>query len=45
MPGMTMVFKAKDAAMLDHVKPGDKIRFVAERGDGALFVTKIEIAK
>ena len=45
MPGMTMVFKAKDAAMLDQVKPGDKIRFVAERGDGVLFVTKIEAAQ
>ena len=45
MPGMTMVFKAKDAAMLDQVKPGDKIRFVAERGDGALVVTKIEAAQ
>lgn len=45
MPGMTMVFKAKDAAMLDTVKEGDKVRFVAEKVGGALTVTFIEVAK
>jgi Cu/Ag efflux protein CusF len=45
MPGMTMVFKAKDAAMLDKVKEGDKVRFVAEKVGGALTVTSIEAAK
>lgn len=45
MPPMTMVFKAKDTAMLDQVKPGDRIRFAVESGGGALIVTAIEVAK
>jgi Cu(I)/Ag(I) efflux system protein CusF len=44
MPGMTMVFKVKDPAMLDKVKPGDKIRFVADKVGGALMITSIEAA-
>lgn len=42
MRGMTMVFRVKDPAMLDQVKPGDKVKFNVERADGALTVTKIE---
>ena len=42
MPPMTMVFQIKDAAMLDQVKVGDKVNFVAEKIGGALVVTKIE---
>lgn len=42
MPGMTMVFRVQDAAMLDRVKPGDNIRFLAEKVNGALTVTKLE---
>ena len=38
MPAMTMVFRVTDPAMLDRVKEGDRIRFVAERRDGALTV-------
>lgn len=45
MPGMTMVFRVKDPAMLDQVKAGDQIHFVAEKVGGALTVTKIEAAK
>lgn len=45
MPGMTMVFKVQDPAMLDKVKQGDKIRFVADKVGGALTVTAIEAAK
>jgi len=45
MPGMTMVFRVKDPAMLDQVKKGDKVRFVAEDANGAYTVTKIEPAK
>jgi Cu(I)/Ag(I) efflux system protein CusF len=45
MPGMTMIFKVKDSSMLDQVKAGDKISFVAEKVDGALTVTKLEVAK
>lgn len=44
MPAMTMAFRAGDAAMLDKVKAGDKIRFVAERVDGAFTVKSLEIA-
>lgn len=42
MGSMTMVFKAKDAEMLNSVKPGDKIQFSAERVNGQLTVTKID---
>ena len=45
MPGMTMVFKVQDPAMLDKVKSGDKVRFVADKVGGALTVTAIEAAK
>lgn len=42
MPAMTMVFRVKDPAMLDKVKAGDKVKFQAEKLEGALTVTKIE---
>lgn len=42
MPPMTMVFRAQDAAMLDQVKPGDKVRFHAENIKGQFTVTRIE---
>ena len=45
MDSMTMVFRVKDAAMLNAVKPGDRVRFEAERVDGAITVTKIEKIK
>ena len=45
MPGMTMVFQVKDAAMLDKVKAGDKIRFSAEQAGTAIVVTEIQMAK
>ncbi|GAP34130.1 copper-binding protein [Piscinibacter sakaiensis] len=45
MPGMTMVFQVKDAALLDKVKAGDKVMFSAEKADGAIVVTAIEAAK
>lgn len=44
MPAMTMVFHVKDEAMLDRVKPGDKIKFAAEKVGGAFTVTRIEPA-
>ena len=43
--GMTMVFRAQDPSMLKTVKPGDKIKFDAERINGQFTVTKIEKAK
>lgn len=45
MPGMTMVFQVKDPAMLTQVKIGDKVRFTAEKINGAFTVTTIEAAK
>ncbi len=44
MRGMTMVFHVADPAMLDQVKAGDKIAFIAEKRNGALVVTKMEAA-
>jgi len=45
MPAMTMVFKVKDPAMLDQLKPGDKIKFQAEKISGSYTVTKAETVK
>ncbi|MDP3750710.1 MAG: copper-binding protein, partial [Polaromonas sp.] len=45
MPGMTMVFQAKDPELLAKAKPGDKIRFKAEKAGGAIVVTDIQPAK
>ena len=45
MPAMTMVFRVKDPAMLDQMKEGDKIKFVAEKVNGALTVIQAEPAK
>jgi len=42
MDAMTMVFRVKDKAMLDQVKVGDKINFVAEEPNGQLTVTRLE---
>lgn len=41
MPPMTMVFQARDPALLDRVRPGDKVRFRAEEEGGQFFVTEI----
>jgi Cu/Ag efflux protein CusF len=45
MPKMTMVFRVKDPAMLDRLKEGDKILFVAEKVDGAFTVMSFEPVK
>lgn len=45
MPGMTMVFRANDPAILGHVKSGDKIRFAADKVSGAYTVTEIDVIK
>lgn len=45
MPAMTMVFRVKDPAMLEQVKQGDKVRFVAEKLGGALTLVRLEPAK
>ena len=45
MPKMTMVFRVKDPAMLDQVKAGDRVRFVADKIGGQYTVVGIEPAK
>jgi Cu(I)/Ag(I) efflux system periplasmic protein CusF len=45
MPPMTMVFNVDDAALLDKVKPGDKIHFRAANEGGKFTVTEIHVAK
>lgn len=45
MPGMTMVFRVQDANWLDQVKPGDTIRFLADRVNGVFTVTRLEVAQ
>ena len=44
MPPMTMVFGVKDAAMLDKVKQGDKVRFRATSEGGKFTITEIQAA-
>jgi Cu(I)/Ag(I) efflux system periplasmic protein CusF len=43
--GMTMVFRASDPAMLKQVKPGDKIKFEADKINGQFTVVKVENKK
>jgi Cu(I)/Ag(I) efflux system protein CusF len=45
MPPMTMVYQVKDAALLERVKAGDKVKFDARKVDGQYVVTRIEPAK
>lgn len=41
MPGMTMVFTLKDKALLQGLKVGDNVAFVARMENGALMITEI----
>jgi Cu(I)/Ag(I) efflux system periplasmic protein CusF len=41
MPPMTMVFRVKDAKLLESVTVGDKVKFAAEKIDGNYVVTQI----
>jgi Cu(I)/Ag(I) efflux system protein CusF len=43
--GMTMVYGARDPAMLQQVKAGDKVKFDAENVNGQFVVTRIQKAK
>ncbi|BCH57316.1 copper-binding protein [Agrobacterium vitis] len=42
MPAMTMVFRVKDDAMLEKLKEGANIEFVAERVEGKITVTDVK---
>ncbi len=43
MPSMTMGFEVPDAALLEKIKAGDKVKFHAHANGGALTATNIEI--
>jgi Cu(I)/Ag(I) efflux system periplasmic protein CusF len=45
MPAHTMVLRVKEPAMLDRMKPGDRIEFVAEKLNGAIVITDVKPAK
>jgi Cu/Ag efflux protein CusF len=45
MPPMTMVFRVKDSAWLNQMKPGDRILFQVERQNGALTVTEFRASQ
>lgn len=45
MGHMTMAFPVKDPAMLDRVKPGDKVKFQAEKIGNEAVITSIEVRK
>ncbi len=45
MPKMTMIFRVRDPAMLDRLKEGDRILFVADRVDGKITVMQFEPAE
>ncbi len=42
MPAMTMAFGVRNAAWLEQLKAGDKIRFAAEQVNGAMVITRLE---
>lgn len=44
MPPMTMVFQVRDAALLQGLQPGARVRFRAEKAGGTYFVTEIKPA-
>ena len=45
MSPMTMVFKAKDPAMLARVKTGDKVKFKAAMVGQDVMVTELRVVK
>jgi len=45
MPPMTMAYKVKDAAWLDQMKVGQKIRFATDPADGGMTVLRFEPIK
>lgn len=45
MPAMSMVFRVKDAAMLDQVKVGNRVKFAADRVNGAVTIVQLQAAE
>ena len=44
MDGMQMVFRVADPSMIERVNVGDKVVFQADRVNGAITITEIELA-
>lgn len=42
MPGMTMVFRVKDPAMLDRLKVGDRIRMTVTNPGGGMVIESFD---
>lgn len=42
MAAMSMVFRVKEPGMLEKVKVGDKVRFAADRVNGAITVVQLQ---
>ena len=45
MPAMTMVFTVKEDSMLQSLDVGTKVRFLAEKQNGQIVITRIEAAR
>ena len=45
MPAMTMIFRAADPKLLEGLKEGDKVKFSAEKVNGAFTVTVIQVVR
>ncbi len=45
MDSMTMVFRVREPAQLQGLKPGDKVKFDADRVNGQITILRIEKAK
>lgn len=45
MPGMTMIFTAKEKSLLDKVQAGDKVKFAVVNDGGKMVVTDILTVK
>ena len=45
MAAMTMVYRVKDAAWLDKMQVGQKIRFATDPTDGGMTVVRFELVK
>lgn len=45
MPGMTMIFTAKEKSLLDKVQAGDKIKFAVVNDSGKMVVTDIQTVR
>ncbi len=45
MPAMTMVYRVKDAALLDKLQAGQKIRFSTDPADGGMTLLRFEVSQ